>query len=175
VSASKGVPSWRAMDLTGHKYNKLTVLRQMPNRGERRCWLCRCDCGTEKSLTASDLRSGRVVSCGCHKRAQMAQRNRDGATHGMTHTGVYRSWFAMRDRCENPKSPSWQWYGGRGVRVCDRWQAFERFFEDIGHRPAGKTLDRLNPFGDYEPTNCRWATPKEQAANKRGAGGNNAA
>ena len=89
------------------------------------------------------------------------------ATHGMTHTGVYRSWFAMRDRCEDPKAVSYKWYGGRGIKVCDAWQDFLTFYRDMGDRPDGMTLDRINPDGNYEPGNCRWATAKEQAANKR--------
>lgn len=157
----------KAVDLTGHRFGILTAIKVSRIRAKKRLWLCRCACGNEAEVRTDDLRSGKQVSCGCHKDAQTAARNKANAKHGMTHTGVYRSWFAMRDRCEDPQSPSWQWYGAKGVKVCDRWQDFLAFYEDMGHRPEGHTLDRIDPTGNYEPGNCRWATPKEQRANQR--------
>jgi hypothetical protein len=82
---------------------------------------------------------------------------------------TYRTWKAMWTRCINPKQPSWEWYGARGITVCERWKSYENFLADMGERPEGMTLDRIDPDGNYEPGNCRWATPKEQAANRRAA------
>ena len=157
----------RAIDLTGERFGKLTAVRHAMSINKKRVWECNCECGERSFVRTDDLRSGRQVSCGCYKDANTAERNRANAKHGMTNTGVYRSWFAMRDRCYDPKSPSWKWYGERGIAVCDRWQEFENFFADMGHRPEGKTIDRINPAGNYDPGNCRWATPKEQRNNQR--------
>ena len=82
-------------------------------------------------------------------------------------TGAYRSWKAMFSRCYAPRNVNYKYYGGIGIVVCDRWRKFENFYADIGDRPEGKTLDRINPYGNYEPSNCRWATVSEQNLNKR--------
>ena len=86
----------------------------------------------------------------------------------MTYTRTYKTWTLMKQRCLNKKHTSWKWYGEKGVLICDRWlESFENFLKDMGERPEGKTLDRINPYGNYEPSNCRWATRKEQSNNKR--------
>lgn len=157
----------RAIEMEGRKFGRLTVKALLGSVNKRRMYACLCDCGTETKVRGTDLRRGGQVSCGCVASANTAARNKANAKHGMTHTGVYRSWFAMRDRCEDPKSPSWRWYGAKGIKVCERWREFLPFFEDMGHRPDGHTLDRIDPSGDYEPSNCRWATPLEQTKNRR--------
>lgn len=153
--------------MLGRTFNQLTVSEELAPIKNHRVFSCRCACGAIIKARGNDLRSGQHKSCGCLRNSIVIKRNKRLAKHNMTHTGVYRSWFAMRDRCEDLKSSSWQWYGAKGVRVCERWQDFKLFFEDMGDRPDGKTLDRIDPAKNYEPGNCRWATPKEQRANQR--------
>jgi hypothetical protein len=157
----------RALDLMGQRYNMLTVIGVAPIERGRRRWNVRCDCGQEKSISTSDLRGGRVVSCGCHKNHNTALRNKQNAKHGMTGSPTYITWFDMRQRCSYEKDKYFHLYGGRGVKVCSEWENFEAFLRDMGPRPDGKTLDRIDPELGYFKENCRWATPKEQAANKR--------
>lgn len=123
-------------------------------------WLCRCECGTEKLVKGQSLKNGDTTSCGCHGKDWCRK-------HGMEGTSIYNLWVAMRHRCQNPKFAGYSNYGGRGIKVCDRWQVFAAFYADMGDKPAGKTLDRKDVNGNYEPTNCRWATATEQAHNKR--------
>lgn len=105
------------------------------------------------------------MSCGCYRREFSKAK---ATTHAATDTAEYRIWAAMKRRCTNPNVKAWKDYGGRGIKVCERWRRFENFLSDMGPRPAGLTLDRINHDGHYEPWNCRWATYKEQANNTRG-------
>lgn len=123
----------------------------------RPMWLCRCDCGTEKMIRGEVVRKRQ--HCGC--------KGRKAERHGMTDTPAYKSWSSMMSRCRNPKAPDYADYGGRGIRVCNRWSSFTAFHLDMGDRPPGTTLDRIDPDENYEPSNCRWSDAATQAANKR--------
>ena len=157
--------SGRKRDLAGATFGRLTVI----GRAEpRRFWLCKCACGTLKNIRHDHLVDGRVRSCGCLGRESTGQRSlTHGHTRQRTLTPEYESWASMLSRCRNPNATQYKWYGGKGIKVCDRWQSFENFLADMGTRPEGTSLDRIDPYGNYEPSNCRWADRLEQRRNQR--------
>lgn len=142
-----------------------TVLYRAQNRrpGEA-SWFCRCACGLEKVVPHDSLRRGASRSCGC--KGEEA-RNKARTKHGMHASRTYQIWEGMKRRCLNPTSGAFHLYGGRGIQVCERWMEFKNFLHDMGEVPAGLQIDRIDPNGDYEPSNCRWATDDEQRFNKR--------
>jgi len=155
----------KMIDLTGQRFTRLLVLRRNGHRGEKVAWLCRCDCGKQVQVVADQLRSGRTKSCGCWSR----DRTRTALTrHGMTGHALHTKWKGMVSRCANPKGAGFQNYGGRGIKVCERWLIFENFRDDMGPSfKAGLTIDRIDVGGDYEPANCRWMPRSNQSANRR--------
>ena len=169
----------RKIELEGLRFGSLVVLREAESVREpcgslKRRYLCKCDCGNEKIVRARLLRKGTTTSCGCfHLRVVTEENLKHGHNRRAGPTRTYNTWCSMVQRCLNEHNPRYKYYGARGIAICDRWQGehgFENFLADMGERPEGKSIDRINNDGNYEPGNCRWATQKEQVRNQRKRG-----
>jgi hypothetical protein len=153
-------------DLTGQVFGRLTVLAFAGIKASRASWLCRCKCGTQKEVVGQHLLRGSSKSCGCLSREQSISRS---TTHGKFGTPEYRTWTGIITRCCNSRNHGYARYGGRGITVCERWRSsFEAFYEDMGDRPSPRhSIERVNNGLGYSKENCVWATPSQQARNRR--------
>jgi len=152
--------------LIGQRFGKLLVESFDSALGGRNRWKCICDCGGTSVSNTSDLKSGHSSSCGCVRKERHLKAI---TTHGMTHSSEFYTWNHMKNRCTNPNSDDYKYYGERGISVCVRWlNSFENFFSDMGYKPTPQhTIERKNNDGNYEPSNCVWATMAEQNKNRR--------
>jgi hypothetical protein len=165
----------RRAELAGRRFGKLVVEAFVGvNDHGHATWLCLCDCGNKTTVSTGILKRSWKRSCGCLRRGDHWNR-RGNLRHGHTtndhgsrrQSATYRTWGDMIQRCTNPKQPNYRYYGGRGITICERWLAFDNFLADMGERPDGLEIDRINNDGNYEPGNCRWATRSQQVRNRR--------
>lgn len=159
-------------DLKGQRFGRLSVIGEVGRTKDRHIlWYCLCDCGNNVSISSRDLTSGHTKSCGCYQKEKISEVR---FIHGDRDARLYKVWQTMKRRCENPSCKSYKWYGAKGVVVCKEWHdytVFKAWALSSGYDETAKvgdcTIDRINPYGNYEPSNCRWVSMKVQNRNKR--------
>lgn len=170
------------VQLNGQRFGRLYVIKFIGITKHKSVWECRCDCGAIANVRSNNLRAGTTKSCGCLHRETAAQLGAISGTHGCAkrsgRSPEYKVWVGMKQRCCDPRKGNFKYYGGRGIRICERWlgsDGFANFSSDMGPRPKGLTIDRINNDGNYEPSNCKWSTQSEQTKNRRRWGRKNEA
>ena len=151
--------------LPGQRFGRWTVVREGEKKDNRVAWLCKCDCGTERTVITRQLVKGLSKSCGCYMKDRITKHGHNKVTGS---SSEYNSWHQMKQRCLNPNDKRYDDYGGRGIKICERWLDFNNFLEDMGVKPSPKhSIDRIDVDGDYEPSNCKWSDDYEQQRNIR--------
>lgn len=152
------------LNLSGQKFHFLQAIVRVENKAKTHGaqWLFKCDCGNVKTIVGQLVYHGKIKSCGCLRSTRKPR-----LTHGMAKSGEFYSWVSMRQRCNNETCKAYPDYGGRGIKICEAWNTFAQFYADMGPRPAGTSLDRIDNNLGYFPTNCHWATQKTQCRNRR--------
>lgn len=154
--------------ILGQRFGRLKIIAHVKRTGTVYIDLALCDCGKEKQVRRADIKSGKIVSCGCYRSETSKKLGQSAIKHGHSKHPLYYVWHTMIARCHKPTSAAYQYYGARGIQVCERWRSdFSAFAEDVGSRPVGLQLDRIDNDGDYEPGNVRWANARTQLANRR--------
>jgi len=157
----------KLIDLAGMKFGRLVALKIAERRKGAVLWECVCDCGNKTSVSSYNLRHGRTKSCGCFGQEVRSRNGRANFKHGKSNSSEYGSWSAMLQRCNNKNNNAYNYYGGRGIKVCKRWSNFENFLKDMGVKPTKKhQIDRKNNKGNYELANCMWSTPRINSNNR---------